>query len=70
MNSKTKVAPVEEPAKVEPAVKSEKPAAVEKKAAESTVESGAKVKVVIAPKATEDAPADDEPCVETLDKKC
>lgn len=65
LNSKTKVEPVEEPAKVEPAVKVEKPAKVE-----STVETGAKVKVVIKPKATEEAPADDEPCVETLDNKC
>lgn len=64
LNSKTKVEPVEEPAKVEPAVK------VEKKPAEATVESGAKAKVVIKPKATEEVPADDEPCVETLDKKC
>jgi hypothetical protein len=71
LNSRTKMEPVEEPAKVEPAVKVEKPAAVEKKpAADATVESGAKAKVVIKPKAAEEAPADDEPCVETLDKKC
>ena len=63
LNSKTKVEPVEEPAKVEPAVKVEQPA-------NATVESGAKAKVVIKPKATEDAPADDEPCVETLENKC
>jgi hypothetical protein len=70
LNSKTKIEPAEEPARVEPAVKIEKPAAVEKKPADNAVESGAKAKVVIKPQATEDAPADDEPCVETLDKKC
>lgn len=70
LNSKTKVEPVEEPAKVEPAVKAEKPAQIDQKPADANVESGAKAKVVIKPKATEEAPADDEPCVETLDKKC
>lgn len=70
LNSRTKVEPSEEPAKVEPAVKVEKPVAIEKKPADNAVESGAKVKVVIKPKASEEAPADDEPCVETLDKKC
>lgn len=70
LNSKTKVAPVEEPAKVEPAVKVEKPAATDQKPDDTTVESGAKAKVVIKPKPTQEAPADDEPCVETLEKKC
>jgi hypothetical protein len=70
LNSKTTIEPVEEPAKVEPAVKVEKPAAVEKKPADATVEAGAKAKVVIKPKATDEAPADDEPCVETLEQKC
>lgn len=71
LNSRTKVEPAEEPARIEPAVKAKKPAPVEKQqSSENTVESGAKVKVVIKPRATEEAPADDEPCVETLDKKC
>ena len=70
LNSKTKVEPVDEPAKVEPAIKIEKPASAEKKPEDATVESGAKAKVVIKPRATEEAPADDDPCVETLDKKC
>lgn len=70
LNSKTKVEPVEEPAKVEPAVKAEKKAPLAEQSNENAVESGAKVKVVIKPKTSEDAPADDEPCVETLDKKC
>jgi hypothetical protein len=70
LNSKTIVEPAEEPAKVVPAISADKPAPVEKKPAHNTVESGAKVKVVIKPKATDDAPADDEPCVETLDQKC
>lgn len=69
LNSKTRIEPVEEPAKVEPAVQAEKPVRVEEKPA-SAVESGAKAKVVIKPKATEEAPAEDEPCVETLEKKC
>ena len=71
LNSRTEVEPVEEPAKIEPAVKAKKPATVEKKqTSPDTVESGAKVKVVIKPKVTEQAPADDEPCVETVDNKC
>ena len=69
LNSKTKVTPVDEPAKVKPAIEIEKPA--DKKPADNAVEAGAKAKVVIKPKATEEAPADDdEPCVETLEKKC
>jgi hypothetical protein len=73
LNSKTRVEPVADPAKVEPAVKVEKmePAAkTTEKATADTVETGAKVKVVIKPKAADSAPADDEPCVETLDTKC
>jgi hypothetical protein len=71
LNSKTKVEIKPEPAKVEPAMKVEqKKQPVAATPAENSLESGAKVKVVIKPKATEAAPADDEPCVETLDKKC
>lgn len=70
LNSRTRVEPAEKPAKVEPVVKVDKPARKEKKPADNAVETGAKVKVVIKPKAAEEAPADDEPCVETLDRKC
>jgi hypothetical protein len=71
LNSKTKVEIKQEPARVEPAMKVEKKKQpVAATPAENTLESGAKVKVVIKPKASEAAPADDEPCVETLDKKC
>ncbi|MDB5550188.1 MAG: putative lipoprotein [Rhizobium sp.] len=77
LNSKTKVEVKPEPAKVEPAMKVEPAVKVEEKKqpvaatpTENTLESGAKVKVVIKPKASTAAPADDEPCVETLDKKC
>ena len=62
LNSRTKVAPIEEPARIEPAIKAKKTVP-----AENTLESGAKAKVTIKP-ATE-AP-DDEPCVETLEQKC
>jgi hypothetical protein len=71
LNSKTKVDAVEEPAKIEPAVKAKTKVTVdEEQSSESEVETGAKVKVVIKPKAVPDAPSDDEPCVETLDKTC
>jgi hypothetical protein len=65
LNSKTKVTPANQDAKVK--------ADAEKKAADAgpadnAVEDGAKVKVVIKPKAA--TPAADEPCVETMDKKC
>ncbi|MBX9457219.1 MAG: hypothetical protein KL863_14985 [Rhizobium sp.] len=66
LNSKTRVDPVADPARVEPAVKATK---IEPEPAQATVESGAKAKVVIKPQATEDA-AEDEPCVETLERKC
>ena len=73
LNSRTKVDTIEEPAKVEPALKpfekkDRKP--VVAAPAENTLESGAKARVVIKPKATKTAPAEDEPCVETLDRKC
>jgi hypothetical protein len=66
LNSKTKVArEKQEPVKNETVTKikvdGQKPAA-------NAIENGAKVKVVIKPKATQ--PAADEPCVETMDKKC
>ena len=70
LNSKTRVEPVIEPAKVEPAVTPKKPATVAEPPVENSVEAGAKTKVVIQPKAAEDTPAADEPCVETLDNKC
>lgn len=64
LNSKTKIAPVEEPAKVEPAIKVKKTVP-----AENALESGAKAKVTIKPQpSTENS--DDEPCVETLEQKC
>lgn len=65
LNSKTKVAPADQDAKAK--------ADADKKAADAgpadnAVEDGAKIKVVIKPKAA--TPAADEPCVETMDKKC
>jgi hypothetical protein len=70
LNSKTKIEIKPEPARVEPAMKVEKKKQpVAATPAENTLESGAKAKVVIKPKANDTAP-DDEPCVETLDKKC
>lgn len=70
LNSKTKVEPAEEPAKVEPAVKARKSVPADQQPTENELESGAKAKVVIKPKSSEEAPADDEPCVETLERKC
>ena len=77
LNSKTRIEIKPEPARVEPALKVKPAEKVEEKKQptvetplENTLESGAKVKVVIKPKANDAAPADDEPCVETLDKKC
>ncbi|CAN7317165.1 hypothetical protein [Rhizobium sp. LjRoot254] len=71
LNSKTRIEIKPEPAKVEPALKAqEKKQPLAATPAENTLESGAKAKVVIKPKASDTAPADDEPCVETLDKKC
>lgn len=71
LNSKTRIEFKQEPAKVEPALKvKEKKQPVAATPTENTLESGAKVKVVIKPKASDAAPGDDEPCVETLDKKC
>jgi hypothetical protein len=64
LNSKTKVAPVAEPAKIEPAIKSEKTVP-----AENALESGAKAKVTIKPQPSTET-SDDEPCVETLEQKC
>jgi hypothetical protein len=72
LNSKTKVTPAKQDANT----------GAEVKKADTTpanaIENGAKVKVVIQPKATEpkvtdlkaNEPAADEPCVETMDKKC
>ena len=77
LNSKTRIEVKPEPARVEPALMVKPALKVEEKKQptvdtpkENTLESGAKVKVVIKPKASDAAPAGDEPCVETLDKKC
>lgn len=69
LNSKTKVDPEKAPAKavVLPGAKLKTDNAVP---TENALESGANAKVTIQPKAVETAPADDEPCVETMDKKC
>lgn len=64
LNSKTKVAPVEEPAKIEPAIKAKTTVP-----AENALESGAKAKVTIKPQPSTDT-SDDEPCVETIEQKC
>jgi hypothetical protein len=69
LNSKTRMEPVEEPARIEPAINARKRAPADQLPAENELESGAKAKVVIKPKASEES-ADDEPCVETLEKKC
>jgi hypothetical protein len=64
LNSKTLVEPAAEKASVPASsLKAAEPASVE-----NALEAGAKVKVVIKPKAV--APADAEPCVETIDTKC
>ena len=71
LNSRTRIEFKKEPAKVEPALKvKEKKQPVAAAPAENTLESGARVKVVIKPRASDAVPAEDEPCVETLDKKC
>lgn len=64
LNSRTKIAPVEEPAKVEPAITVKKPVP-----AENALESGAKAKVTIKAKPAAET-SDDEPCVETIEQKC
>lgn len=67
LNSKTKVAPDKQNS-AKDAVTTD----VKVKKADTTpanaIENGAKVKVVIKPQATQ--PVADEPCVETMDKKC
>ncbi len=71
LNSKTRIAPDNQGLVIpeKKAVPSDaKPKAADTVPAENAVEAGAKVKVVIKPKST--APASDEPCVETMDKKC
>lgn len=69
LNSRTKVDPVAKPAKAvilpEAKLKTDNAAT-----AENALESGANAKVTIKPKADEVAPADNEPCVETMDRKC
>jgi hypothetical protein len=64
LNSKTKTEPQ---IAVDP-VPNAKMKPADSKPAENAFEAGAKTKVVITPKKV--APASDEPCVETLDKKC
>ena len=66
LNSKTKITH-EKKQIVEPKAK---PKAADPVPAENVIESGAKAKVVIRPKPADSAPAADEPCVETMDKKC
>ncbi|MDB5524800.1 MAG: hypothetical protein JWM58_2563 [Rhizobium sp.] len=72
LNSRTRVKPVKKEAAIpeKQNVKPEivKPEVVNSEPADNAVEAGAKVKVVIRPKAAE--PASAEPCVETMDKKC
>lgn len=66
LNSKTKVAPEkQQPVKSETVTKVK---ADDNQPAANAIEDGAKVKVVINPKASQ--PTADEPCVETMDKKC
>ena len=77
LNSKTKIAPADQnlafPEKPvlsdkKAATSDTKPKVANAVPAENALEAGAKVKVMIKPKST--APASDEPCVETMDKKC
>lgn len=63
LNSKTRVAPEKKSILPEAKLKTADPTP-----AENVLESGAKAKVVIKPAAVD--PAADEPCVETMDKKC
>lgn len=69
LNSKTKVDPAKQPAKavVLPDAELKTDNAIP---AANAIEAGANAKVTIKPKAVEAAPADGEPCVETMDKKC
>jgi hypothetical protein len=64
LNSRTKV----RPAKKDVVLPDAKLKLSQPTQTENVLESGAKAKVVIKPKAAE--PADGEPCVETMDKKC
>lgn len=67
LNSRTKAEPAKKEAVI-PEKHTTKPAVVNAEPADNAVEAGAKVKVVIRLKTAE--PASDEPCVETMDKKC
>lgn len=69
LNSRTKVKVEDRPAKAV-VLPDAKIKADDAAAPENALESGAKAKVTIKPKAVEPAPAGDEPCVETMDKKC
>jgi hypothetical protein len=64
LNSKTAV----NPARQQVTTVKKQPVVSKPKQVDPTVEDGAKAKVVIKTKTTQ--PAADEPCVETLDKKC
>jgi len=64
LNSKTTVTPV----KHQVTIVKKQPVVSKPKQADPTVEDGAKAKVVFKAKTTK--PAADEPCVETMDKKC
>lgn len=64
LNSKTTMNPV----KQQVTTVKKQPVATKPRQVDPTVEDGAKAKVVIKAKATQ--PAADEPCVETMDKKC
>jgi hypothetical protein len=70
LNSKTKVAPEKQDAALpaKDATKTGDRAKIADQPPANAIEQGAKVKVVINPKAAQ--PAADEPCVETMDKKC
>lgn len=69
LNSRTKVKVEDRPAKAV-VLPDAKIKADDAAAPENALESGAKAKVTIKPKAVETTPAGDEPCVETMDKKC
>ena len=69
LNSKTKVDVDKTPEKAV-VLPGNKVKAGDAAPAENALESGANAKVTIRPKAAEAAPADAEPCVETMDSKC
>jgi hypothetical protein len=70
LNSRTKVTAVEKPAKAVVLPDAKVKPTTGAASTENPVESGATAKVSITPKAVDTAPAGNEPCVETMDKKC